>query len=385
MRQHRGTGPDASTPEAVRSIAERGLAGANQPLPHAERLQAAFGHHDISSVTARVGGSAKDASTALGAEAYTAGQRVAFRGSPDLETAAHEAAHVVQQRAGVNLPDGLSRPGDAYERHADEVAQRVVQGRSVESLLDQMAPTSGSTTLPHEAGIQQLASPEQTPAQVAVQATGALSVQRKAAKADGEASIGPDGVEAAMGGTSKENAEIAKAAKDAKTAKPLPAETAKGQIQSEGDRTQNVYYQSIRELLEEAEAAAKLGNTDEMNRLIEKAREWAKLELDLTLKALDSGTDSTNGIRDVLNALSLVLKLGGNTDVIEPTIAACLEVAMAQMERAFSRFEANRTKETAVAALNKAALGMKLGETDRTMDVALIIMTWAKNNEQKAK
>jgi hypothetical protein len=73
----------------------------------------------------------------MGAAAFTTGNHVAFAGSPDLRTAAHEAAHVVQQRGGVQLSGGVGAVGDRYEQHADAVAGLVVQGRSAERLLDQ--------------------------------------------------------------------------------------------------------------------------------------------------------------------------------------------------------------------------------------------------------
>ncbi len=71
--------------------------------PHHDRIQAAFGAHELGGVQAHVGGAARDASEQIGAEAYATGEHVAFRGAPDLHTAAHEAAHVVQQRASVAL------------------------------------------------------------------------------------------------------------------------------------------------------------------------------------------------------------------------------------------------------------------------------------------
>ncbi len=65
-------------------------------------------------------------------------------GATDLHTVAHEAARVVQQRAGVQLTGGVGEAGDPYERHADEIADRVVQGKSAESLLDAMGPARGA-------------------------------------------------------------------------------------------------------------------------------------------------------------------------------------------------------------------------------------------------
>ena len=71
----------------------------------------------------------------MGAAAFTTGDHVAFAGPPSLHTAAHEAAHVIQQRAGVHLTGGVGEPGDRYERHADAVADLVVRGRSAAGLL----------------------------------------------------------------------------------------------------------------------------------------------------------------------------------------------------------------------------------------------------------
>ncbi|HTE55742.1 MAG TPA: hypothetical protein VK698_33035, partial [Kofleriaceae bacterium] len=76
--------------------------------------------------------------------AYAIGDRVAFARSPDLHTAAHEAAHVIQQRGGVQLADGVGRSGDMYERHADAVADRVVRGESAEALLNQVVVGAGA-------------------------------------------------------------------------------------------------------------------------------------------------------------------------------------------------------------------------------------------------
>src|SRR5262249_9399733 len=66
-----------------------------------------------------------------------------FHDAPDLHTAAHEAAHIVQQRAGVHLKGGVGQSGDAYERHADEVADLVVQGKPADRALDKMAGGGG--------------------------------------------------------------------------------------------------------------------------------------------------------------------------------------------------------------------------------------------------
>jgi hypothetical protein len=90
-------------------------------------------------VRAFVGGGAREASDRIGALAYATGDAVAFRDSPDLYTAAHEAAHIVQQRGGAMPRDGVSAVGDEHERHADAVAERVVRGQSAADLLGRYA------------------------------------------------------------------------------------------------------------------------------------------------------------------------------------------------------------------------------------------------------
>lgn len=122
---------------AVHKRAQEGVSGAGQALPHADQIQASFGTHDISHVKAHVGGDAAAAAGEIGAQAYATGDQVAFAQQPDLHTAAHEAAHVVQQRGGVSLKGGVGQAGDPYEQHADAVADKVVAGESAEDLLGQ--------------------------------------------------------------------------------------------------------------------------------------------------------------------------------------------------------------------------------------------------------
>jgi len=133
---------DAHVPGRVQATADRGVAGAGGALPFLDAIQRSFGHHDVSRVQAYVGGPAAEAADAIDAEAYATGDKVAFRSAPSLHIAAHEAAHVVQQRAGVHRKlDG--GPADPLERHADEVADAVVRGASAEALLDRVAHGGG--------------------------------------------------------------------------------------------------------------------------------------------------------------------------------------------------------------------------------------------------
>lgn len=141
--------------DAIHAAAARGLEAPATRLPHVDQIQKSFGRHNVSHVQAHVGGAAAEASTAMGAEAYAAGEHVAFARAPDIHTAAHEAAHVVQQKGGVQLKGGVGEAGDTYERHADAVADKVVAGESAEALLDQMAAGSSSPAPTSSRTVQQ--------------------------------------------------------------------------------------------------------------------------------------------------------------------------------------------------------------------------------------
>lgn len=136
-------------PATIVSLANSGVSGPTESLPFAAQIQASFGHHDIKGTEAHVDSRAANATRAMGAQAYAKGKQVAFGQQPDLHTAAHEAAHVVQQQAGVQLSDGVGRAGDRYEQQADAVAGAVVSGRSAEAILDRSVGPSGT-----RAGVQ---------------------------------------------------------------------------------------------------------------------------------------------------------------------------------------------------------------------------------------
>lgn len=132
---------------AVHQTAARGIAGPNVALPYLSIIQRSFGRHGISGIRAHLDEAATASAQKLGASGFAMGQHVAFAGQPDLHTAAHEAAHVVQQRGGVHL-SAVGQAGDRHEQHADAVAARVVNGQSSEALLDsycrQDAPQSAA-------------------------------------------------------------------------------------------------------------------------------------------------------------------------------------------------------------------------------------------------
>jgi len=139
-------GRPANSPAEVHQAAAAGVAGSGGPIPYRASIQAAFGPaHDVGVIQAHVGGPAAPATEAMGATAYATGNHVAFGAQPDLHTAAHEAAHVFQQHQGVQLHGGVGQSGDAYERHADAVADRVVAGRSATDLLT-ASPGAGAAS-----------------------------------------------------------------------------------------------------------------------------------------------------------------------------------------------------------------------------------------------
>lgn len=86
-----GEGP----PDDLWSTATAGLDGAAGPLPHLDEIQQAFGRHDVRGARAAVGGAAAEASAALNASAYAAGEGVAFTAAPGLHTAGDVLLHPV--------------------------------------------------------------------------------------------------------------------------------------------------------------------------------------------------------------------------------------------------------------------------------------------------
>ncbi|MBN1944029.1 MAG: DUF4157 domain-containing protein [Bradymonadales bacterium] len=143
LQMMRSGGPEQPS-LSVHEVAREGARGSGGCLPHLAQIQRSFGDHDMSTVRAHLDDQASRANIQLGAQAYASGEHIAFREPPALRTAAHEAAHVVQQRAGIDLPGGVGSPGDRYEQQADAVAERVVAGRSAGDLLDQVSAASRS-------------------------------------------------------------------------------------------------------------------------------------------------------------------------------------------------------------------------------------------------
>lgn len=117
-------------------VAQRGVQSGGGQLPFRAQLDRAFGPDaGLDAVRFHDGAQAREACDSLGAAAFATGDSIAFAGAPDLHTVAHEVAHVMQQRDGVQLAGGMGEAGDQYERHADRVADAVVRGDDVSALV----------------------------------------------------------------------------------------------------------------------------------------------------------------------------------------------------------------------------------------------------------
>lgn len=124
-------------------LAVEGVSGSGESLPYLAAIQKAFGPYSVADVKAHRGAEAKEASARLGANAYATGNDVALGAGDDLHTVAHEAAHVVQQQAGVHAEGRTGEEGDALEQHADRVADAVVAGRDASGILGEVAGPPG--------------------------------------------------------------------------------------------------------------------------------------------------------------------------------------------------------------------------------------------------
>jgi len=151
--QQRASGDNAEhDPVTVHDAALRGISTSATQLPYIEHIQRSFGKHDVSGVKAHVGGDAAASAREMGAQAYATGDHVVLGPRADLHTVAHEAAHIVQQRGGVQLNGGVDEIGDSYERHADAVADRVMRGECAETLLGDSGTTRTATSVVQRSG-----------------------------------------------------------------------------------------------------------------------------------------------------------------------------------------------------------------------------------------
>ena len=123
--------------DALNAAARAGLSSEAQALPHREAVQAAFGRHDVGDLRAHLDPRAAAAAEVMGAEAFTAGEDVAFAEQPDVADAAQEAARSLWQQAGPEVRDGLAQAG-GEQALMEAIGERVAEGREVEALVDRL-------------------------------------------------------------------------------------------------------------------------------------------------------------------------------------------------------------------------------------------------------
>ena len=122
---------------------DRVLASSGRPLEPAlqQDMEQRFGR-DFSQVRVHSGAAAEQSALDVNAHAYTVGHDMVFgtgQFAPGTHEGrrliAHELAHVVQQRADVDLRSGISEAHESYKQHADEVARVVTEGQATAVLL----------------------------------------------------------------------------------------------------------------------------------------------------------------------------------------------------------------------------------------------------------
>ncbi|EDM76738.1 hypothetical protein PPSIR1_33826 [Plesiocystis pacifica SIR-1] len=156
-----GVGGSRSRSQSL-AIARDGVSGSAGDYPHRGQIQSAFGRHSIGGIQGHTDQLAHLASKGLGARGYSVGEHVGFRSSsPSVFEATHEAVHYLQKRAGLSLPGGMGRAGDAHEQQANAVAGEVAAGRGVEGMLDRgLGSGSGSGSSSGAEGLQLLGEKE---------------------------------------------------------------------------------------------------------------------------------------------------------------------------------------------------------------------------------
>lgn len=129
----------SDAPESIPPIVSEVLNSTGMPLDANTRgiMEARLGHH-FGEVRIHADGRAAESAQAVNARAYTVGRDVVFgagryapRTREGQKLLAHELTHVVQQRGtaiGMDEPIAIGEPQDAFERQADAISERSMQG-----------------------------------------------------------------------------------------------------------------------------------------------------------------------------------------------------------------------------------------------------------------
>jgi hypothetical protein len=115
-------------------VAQGGFSGSAGPVPHLKEMEKSFGGADFSGVKSYSDGPARSANKELGANAYAAGNSIAFSTpNPSKALVAHELTHVVQNGhgnvggggGGGGAPQASGADGDGIERGGEHEAEAV--------------------------------------------------------------------------------------------------------------------------------------------------------------------------------------------------------------------------------------------------------------------
>lgn len=163
------THPEPGDAHALATHAHRASHGQALDAAVQGHMEGLFGH-PFDDVRIHTDGAASHAAHGLHADAFTVGRDVYFdEGRYQPGTAVgdrllgHELTHVVQQRAGLSLVDGLGRPGDAYERQADQIGDLVARGQSAQSALGQGTQVARTSIAPSStSAVQRQGRPDAT-------------------------------------------------------------------------------------------------------------------------------------------------------------------------------------------------------------------------------
>jgi hypothetical protein len=146
IRRAPAASPGAADAEAARRI-ETARAAAAKPLPTPvkARLEHGFGQK-LDSVRVHTGPAARAAASAIGARAYTEGNRITLghgESEHDLHLMAHEATHVVQNRAAVPQAPAARRShaetGEIRRAEAEPAVAGPIRRFGIDTVLDFLA------------------------------------------------------------------------------------------------------------------------------------------------------------------------------------------------------------------------------------------------------
>ena len=145
--------------KSASDTAQEGFGGSAHEVPYRQEMESSFGA-DFSGVKAYSDGPARKASSDLGAEAYAAGNQVAFNtSSPDKATVAHELTHVLQHTGGAGVQrkadsgeeEGIETSGEAQ---ADQVEAADQAGKKAKTALGADEQAGGEAESEEEIGVE---------------------------------------------------------------------------------------------------------------------------------------------------------------------------------------------------------------------------------------